>query len=309
MQRLAILCPGQGSQHPQMFDLARTDSRVQKLLQHWSLETICGMPLPTILAEHDLLFANRLAQPLIVAAELAVWEAIKYSIPAPALIAGYSIGEVTSYGVAGALPAEQVIELAAARARYMDACLGSSTQQSLMAVSGLHGAVIHDLLARHGLSISIENGEDSLIVGGWLPALQAVDPILTRMGGHLTMIAVEIAAHTPLMLHAVTPFREHLNHCSFTHFNSPVLAGISAESVSDKEKAVTLLPRQIAEKICWAQCMDACAEAGITVALELGPGGALSRMLRARHPAIESRSVSDFRTLAGVLKWLERYLQ
>jgi [acyl-carrier-protein] S-malonyltransferase len=309
MERLAILCPGQGSQYPQMFDLARTDPRVQELLQHWPLEAICGMSLQTVLGRHDLLFANRLAQPLIVAAELALWEAIRFNIPAPALVAGYSIGEVASYGVGGTLPAEQAIELAAVRARYMDACIGSSAQQSLMAVSGLRSAVIDDLLARHGLSTAIENGEDNLIVGGQLPALREVEPLLTQMGGHVTPIAVEIAAHTPLMLGAVEPFRERLSHCTFAHFDSPVLAGISAESVSNKEQAVTLLPRQIAEKICWAQCMDACAEAGITVALELGPGGALSRMLRARHPAIESRSVADFRTLAGIFKWLKRYLE
>lgn len=309
MQRLAILCPGQGSQHPQMFDLASTDSRVHKLLQQWPLGKICGMPLPMVLAEHDLLFANRIAQPLIVAAELAIWEAIKHHIPAPALVAGYSIGEVASYGIAGALSAQQVIELAASRALYMDACLEAPTQQALMAISGLRSAATHDLLAQHGLSIAIENGADNLIVGGWLHSLQAAEPMLMQMGGHLSMIPVEIAAHTRLMLHAVAPFKEQLEHCSFLPFDSPVMAGISAELVAGKKQAVALLPRQIAEKICWAQCMDACAEAGITVALELGPGAALSRMLRTRHPAIETRSVADFRTLAGVLKWLERYLQ
>lgn len=309
MERLAILCPGQGNQYPQMFDLARTDARVQSRLQHWPLEAICGMSLQTVLGRHDLLFANRLAQPLIVAAELAIWEAIRPRVPAPALVAGYSIGEVASYGVAGALPAEQVIELAAARAHYMDACIGPSIPQSLVAVSGLRGTAMEDLLASRGLSIAIENGEDSLILGGRLPALQEIEPLLTQMGGHVTPIAVEIAAHTPLMLGAVEPFRERLSHCSFAHFDSPVLAGISAESVSNKEQALTLLPRQIAEKICWAQCMDACAEAGITVALELGPGAALSRMLRARHPTIECRSVADFRTLTGIFKWLERHLK
>jgi [acyl-carrier-protein] S-malonyltransferase len=52
--------------------------------------------------------------------------------------------------------------------------------------------------------------------------------------------------------------------------------------------------------------MDACAEAGITVALELGPGAALSRMLQARHPGIACRSVADFRSLEGIRGWLRR---
>ena len=84
------------------------------------------------------------------------------------------------------------------------------------------------------------------------------------------------------------------------------LAGISAAPVSDKEQAVGQLSRQMAEKIRWLACMDACAEAGITYALELGPGSALTKMLQARHPHINTRSVADFRTLDGIRKWLDR---
>ncbi|NMM37684.1 MAG: acyltransferase domain-containing protein [Glaciimonas sp.] len=306
MQRLAILCPGQGAQHPQMFDLARTDPGVKNLLARWPLEAACGMPLSTILSDPALLFSNRVAQPLIVAAALAVWEAIKHCAPAPALVAGYSIGELCSYGIAGALSAEQLIELAATRARSMDDCTVPSARQSLLAVSGLTVAAVHELLEQHHLSIAIENGADSLIVGGWCNDLRAAEPGLLQMGAQLTEIAVEVASHTALMQGAVAPFSAALQQSAFMDFKCPVMAGITATLVSKKEHAVTLLSRQLAEKIRWDQCMDTCAEAGVTVALELGPGGALSRMLQARHPAIECRSVSDFRTLAGVAKWLER---
>jgi [acyl-carrier-protein] S-malonyltransferase len=50
--------------------------------------------------------------------------------------------------------------------------------------------------------------------------------------------------------------------------------------------------------------MDAAAEAGITVALELGPGAALSRMLRAVRADIACRSVAEFRSLEGITSWL-----
>jgi [acyl-carrier-protein] S-malonyltransferase len=78
--------------------------------------------------------------------------------------------------------------------------------------------------------------------------------------------------------------------------------------VQDVGQAIGDLSRQIAEPIRWKDCMDACAEAGATVALELGPGAALSRMLQARHPGIACRAVSEFRSLGGVRAWLERQL-
>jgi len=54
--------------------------------------------------------------------------------------------------------------------------------------------------------------------------------------------------------------------------------------------------------------MDACLEAGVTVALEMGPGAALARMLQARHPQIACRSVAEFRSLDGIHSWLGRQL-
>jgi [acyl-carrier-protein] S-malonyltransferase len=72
------------------------------------------------------------------------------------------------------------------------------------------------------------------------------------------------------------------------------------------EDAIEHLARQLAEPIRWMDCMDAIAEQGITAALELGPGSALSKMLSARHPRIECRSAADFRTLDGIRRWLER---
>jgi [acyl-carrier-protein] S-malonyltransferase len=305
-QRLAILCPGQGAQHPQLFDLANSDPRVATLLAQWPVAAACGVSLADALTDPALLYANRVAQPLIVASTLAMWETLQSRIPAPTLVAGYSIGELSAYGIAGALPAEELIALAAMRARAMDACTDPSVRQTLLAVSGLTAPAVQALLEQHHLAIAIQNGDDSLIVGGMHDDLCAAELRLQQLGAQLTPIQVEVASHTRLMQDAVVPFRTALQQCQFAPFKMPVLAGISADPVSDKEAAVSLLARQIAETIRWDRCMDACAEAGITVALELGPGGALSRMLRARHPGIECRSVVDFRTLAGIVKWLER---
>ena len=108
------------------------------------------------------------------------------------------------------------------------------------------------------------------------------------------------------MQSAVEPFAQALGATPFQPAQAPVLAGIDAATVSDKTRAVETLSRQLSEKIRWLSCMDAAAEAGITVALELGPGAALSRMLQNRHPHIATRSVADFRTLDGIRKWLER---
>ncbi len=303
--RLALLCPGQGGQHRRMFDLARSHKRAGELLEQWPLEEKLGMPLDAALSDDALLFSNQMAQPLIVASTLAAWEAVKDRIPSPALVAGYSIGEVAAHGVAGALLAQDAIGLAAARASSMTACMQQSPAQALVAISGVDLRSVVAVLQPHAFHIAIENSEDSVIAGGLLESLLEVEKGVLQAGGRIKALPVEIASHTPYMKTAAAAFGKELLQARFAPYRIPVIAGISASPVQNSAQAMSVLSRQISETIRWMDCMDACAEAGITVALELGPGSALSRMLHARHPLIECRSVDDFRTLAGIEKWLE----
>jgi [acyl-carrier-protein] S-malonyltransferase len=84
-----------------------------------------------------------------------------------------------------------------------------------------------------------------------------------------------------------------------------LLAGVSAATVHDAAQAAELLARQTTTTIRWTDCLDAMLEARIDVALELGPGNALTRMLRERHPGIACRSVADFRSVKGIVAWVE----
>ena len=305
--RLLILCPGQGGQHEGMFELARTSPRAAALLD--------ALAWP---AEGDI-FSNRRAQPAIVAAGMAMWEALRADAPAPALVAGYSIGELTAYGIAGALDARSSVALAVGRAALMDGCVQAA--QAMLAITGPHASILPPLLAPHGFSIAIQTGEDSIIAGGpasHIPSLEAA--LAASPAGavaRVQVLPVAVASHTPAMADAVAPFADALRKANWHTAHAPVVAGIDAVLIRvaatpgagsgpGAEHAIAHLARQLAEPIMWMDCMDAFAEQGITAALELGPGSALSRMLAARHAHIECRSAADFRTLDGVRRWLER---
>lgn len=304
--RLLLLCPGQGDQHAHMFDLARASASAAAMLDSLAA-ALPAAPQPEAL-DHATLFANRSAQPLIVAATLAMWEALRDAAPRPDLVAGYSVGELSAYGVAGAFTPALAVKLATERAQLMNACLGPHPDQALLAVSGLAMARVAPLLQAAGFHLSIGTGDDTCIAGGPASALPQLEQAIVSAGGRARRLPVEVASHTPYMEPAVAPFADTLRATPFTPMTAPVLAGVDASPVTRHEQAVTLLSRQLSQPIRWSACMDACAEAGITVALELGPGNALTRMLQTRHPHISSRSVADFRTLDGVRRWLQREL-
>lgn len=310
--RLAILCPGQAGQHAGMFDLVRQDSEVAQLLKTWRLEEVCGHNLDDILANEELLFANRIAQPLVVAAILSTWEAVKKVLPRPAVAAGYSIGELAAWSVAGAWGAADTIQVASLRAAFLQACITPEQPHTMLALSLprslAHAGSLGKVLQSHGFFPAIEVDEDSLIAGGLRDNAALLTEELTRLGGKVTPLPIEIASHTPLMRDAVAPFSTALNECHFDPPGFPVLEGISGMRLQSKQGALSALSRQLAEPIRWHAVMDSLVEAGVTTAVELGPGAALSRMLKTRHPHIECRSVSEFRSLDGVKKWINQHV-
>ncbi|MBV0881326.1 acyltransferase domain-containing protein [Noviherbaspirillum sp. L7-7A] len=306
MTRLAILCPGQGGQHPGMFDLALSDPATIAALAGWGMERTAGVAPHALPDSPEALHDNRIAQPLVVAATLAMWQALRADLPTPALAAGYSIGELAAYGVAGALAPADVVSLAAQRAALMDDCVGPDQPHGMLAVSGLEEAALQALLPAGALHIAIDTGEANFIVAGLRHALTELAAACEQRGVHATWLPVKVASHTPLMHAAAVKFRPLLEAATWSEPAFPLLSGTGASAVSQRGQALDALTEQIGTRIRWGACMDAIAEVGVTVALELGPGAALSRMLRDRHPHIEARSASEFRSLAGLVGWLRR---
>jgi len=302
--RLAILCPGQGAQHAGMFNVLGM-AAAPALLAGWRLDEALGMPLVQLVHDERRMFANRHAQPLLVAATLAAWEVVRPLLPRPTVVAGYSIGELSAHAVAGTITPSTALMLAALRAEAMDRCIQGQPPQGLVAVSGLRLETIRALLPDE-LYPAIETGDDAMIVGGRRDAIARFEAAVLQAGGRGVVLPVEVASHTPLMQGAVAPFLAALQETQFQPAPSRLLAGISAAPVANADQARDTLARQLTQTIRWTDCMDACAEAGIAAALELGPGSGLARMFQARHPDIPCRSLADFRTPDGVSAWLER---
>lgn len=256
--RLLLLCPGQGGQHSTMFDVARTDATAAALLDAAGLSAM----------DPATMFDNRMAQPAIVGATLAMWEALRRRIPAPSLVAGYSVGELSAYGVAGALDPLDAVRLATTRAGLMNAAI--SVPQALVAISAISVERARTLVAADGFDIAIITGHDTCIAGGLEASLAPLEQAVLSAGGRLQRLPVGIASHTPLMAPAVATFADALEAAQFHQQICPVLSGIGAESINGKARAINTLSRQLSETIRWSDCMDAAAEAGIAVALELG---------------------------------------
>ena len=218
---LALLCPGQGVQHAEMFERVRDLPAARHILDLAS--TVLGRDVFSAAGAEDR-FDNAQAQPLLCAASLAQWQGLRDCVPAPTLIAGYSIGELAAHAIAGSFDAATCLALAAQRARLMDSA--SPADAGLQAVLGLERHVLQPLCDLHGAHVAIANGQDHFIVGGTHASLQRLADAARAQGADIRLLPVRVPAHTPLLAAAVAPFAAALDASPLQAPRLPLLAGI-----------------------------------------------------------------------------------
>jgi len=297
---LAVLCPGQGAQHPAMLDLALAHADGRRVLE--ATAAALSEDPRAWLADDATMFANANAQPLICAGQLAQWAVLRRALPTPRAFAGYSVGELACYGLADAVEAGTLAQLARQRAVAMNA-VATRRPGGLVALRGLARAAVAALCAGLEAEVAIAIADDAFVVGGTEAALAAILTRAAGRGAQATCLRVGVASHTPLLASAVAPFRATLQRSPLRAPSVPIVAGVDAEPVTTRERAIATLAAQVAQTVEWAQCLDALYERGCRVYLELGPGHALSRMVSARFDDADARAVDDFSSVDAVAAW------
>lgn len=303
---VAILLSGQGGQHPGMFDLTADRPEAQAIFA--AAKPLLGGRDPRDVARSggDDLHANRTGQILCCVAALAAWNALGSARPARAIVAGYSIGDLAAWGVAGRFESEAVLMLAARRAEIMDAATGPGF--GLAGIRGLRLDVLGTLAARHGCHLAIRNAPDSGVVGGRRDALDALCSEASGSGAQRAVILpVRTPSHTPLLSAATDAFRDLLG--ATAHVRPPtgaprLVSGLDGAAVFRAEEGLEKLAVQISRTIDWAACLEACGEYGADRVLELGPGHALATMAQSALPQARVHALDEFRSIPGVVEWL-----
>ncbi|MGY8707363.1 acyltransferase domain-containing protein [Bradyrhizobium sp. 18BD] len=309
---LAILCSGQGRQHRDMFALTGDAPEAAPLFTHAAALLGSRDPRDFVRSAPDeALHRNHAGQVLCTLQALAAAAALADAIPRDIIIAGYSVGEVAAWGVGALFDAAVTLDLVARRADAMDAVTHAG--DGLVFVRGLAGDEVDRLCARHGAAVAIVNPGDAFVIGGGREALDGIAADARAMhAARIVTLPVEVASHTGRLAKASAVFREALRHVPVAfppRAGARILSGIDAAPVLARESGLDKLAAQISHTVLWADCLQACVEAGATVFLELGPGHALSRMVADIDTGWPARALDDFRSLQGVRAWIARHLE
>lgn len=274
---IVVACPGQGSQKPGF--LAPWIEREDRRERLRALGEAAGVDLVLHGTESDAdtIRDTAIAQPLIVAAAILAWDALREEQPELAervgAVAGHSVGEITAAYVAGILDAETAMRFVGLRSRLM-AEDAAATPTGMAAVVGGDEATVLERLEELGLSPANFNGGGQIVAAGEPAGLEALAADGPR-GSRVVPLQVAGAFHTSFMASACE--RLGAERARFTA-SDPALTIWSNEdgaSVASGEAFVDAMVRQVAQPVRWDRCMASIAESGAEGLLELAPAGTL----------------------------------
>jgi [acyl-carrier-protein] S-malonyltransferase len=302
---IAIGCPGQGSQTPGFFEPWLELPTFRKQIERSS--EILGIDLIHFgtVADQDAIRDTKIAQPLIVAAGIASFLVLKEKIGeklALSATAGHSVGEITSAYVAGIFEDEAALKFVQKRGNEM--AKASSLQESSMAavVGGDQVTVLAELASR-GLFAANYNGAGQIVAAG---SMKLISELVANAPAGTRVVQLQVAGafHTSFMESARGPLAEYAKDVEAQDPSLVIWTNNDGSEVANGSRCLELLVNQVSNPVRWDLTMDSMTNAGVSLMIELLPGGALSGIAKRAMPntvAIAVKTPADLDKVAEAL--------
>ena len=304
--RLALLFPGQGSQHVGMGDSLRAASRAAEEIYRRADELL-DMPLSRLCFEgpEAELQATINQQPATFVTSMAWLEALREHWAAggrelrPLLVAGHSLGEFTAAVAAGSLTFEEGLRLVRERGRYMEEA-GRARPGGMAAVFGLNEAELRTICAQASsgghVDVAALNGDGQSVISGEMEPLERAIELVGLAGARkVVRLPITIASHSPLMRPARVRMNDLLRGLPIRDPLVPVVGNVTGELLRSGEAVYAELRDQLTASVRWGKSIQTMKSEGATVFLEVGPGHILTRLVRRIDSQLAAISVSDER--------------
>ena len=308
--KLAIVFPGQGSQKVGMMAGFADSAVVRETFRQASEALGEDLWALTETGPAEVLSATVNTQPVMLAAAYAMYRAWQEAGgPAPAMLAGHSLGEYTALTVAGALRFEDAVPLVRFRAQAMQEAvpIGSG---GMAVIIGLQADQVRAACAEAAQGEVVEavnfNDQAQIVIAGAKAAVERAC-VAARAAGAKRALPLPVSApfHSSLLKPAADRLRDKLGSVAIAAPTIPVIHNFDVISHADPAEIREVLAQQASNPVRWVETVQKMAAEGVTHAVEIGPGKVLQGLIKRVAPEIQALAVTDAASLAETLEALK----
>jgi [acyl-carrier-protein] S-malonyltransferase len=248
-------------------------------------------------------------QPVMLTAAWAIYRAWQQAGgPAPAVVAGHSLGEYTALVAAGALAFRDAVPLVRFRAQAMQNAVPVG-EGGMAAILGLDDDTVRAVCAEISASGAgaVEavnfNAPAQVVIAGHKAAVEkACDQAKAKGAKRAVLLPVSAPFHSSLLKPASDQLRDYLANVTLRAPAIPVVNNVDVAIENDPAAIRDALVRQAAGPVRWVECVRAMAAQGVTHLFECGPGKVLTGLTKRIDGNLTGVSVADPASLEEALK-------
>ena len=279
--RVAWLFPGQGAQSvAQSLGLfAGWPAFRQRMLELCDMTTYGSKLIDACYGAHaddTTLRRTDLAQPLIVAFQIAMSETLRDMGITPSAVIGHSVGELSAACAAGAFAPETAMRWAEQRGRLMQEQPATGGMLAVLT----HTAEVERLIAPFSSRVHIAayNAPDQVVLAADTALLADLRLHFEAAGITVLSVPVAHAFHTPHMEGAARSLAAVLQGKPDRPLRVPMISTVTAEEVSSEALGVAYWQDQIRKPVRFANAFLTLSRLPVDAFLEVGPGATLSAL-------------------------------
>jgi len=308
--KLALVFPGQGSQSVGMMQGFAENSVVRAVFAEAS--TVLGQDLWRLVetGPAEELSATVNTQPVMLTAAYAMYRAWQEAGgPAPALVAGHSLGEYTALVAAGVLAFADAVPLVRFRAQAMQEAVPMGSG-AMAAVLGLDDDAVRAACAEAAQGETVEavnfNAPSQVVIAGHKSAVErAAAAAKARGAKRALLLPVSAPFHSSLLKPAAVRLQARMRDVAFHAPRIGVINNVDVAMPADPAAILDALARQACNPVRWVETIQSFAAQGITHVVECGPGKVLSGLTKRIDGNLQSFAVTDAASLAQTLEALK----
>lgn len=288
--KLALIFPGQGSQHAGMGRRVAEQSRAARDV-FAQADEILGLNVTKIVmdgTERDLRKTVN-TQPAILAVSWAYLAYLRERAAElgrqirPSAVSGHSFGQFSAAAAADAISFADALRLVRERGRIM-AKWSKRRPGGMASIIGPDDEAVADVCSRVSpdgdVGVAAVNAPGQTVISGTLAALARAMDLVRERGGRVVQLPISVPGHFPKMAEAREELRRFIDGIEFRDPRSPIVSSLTGRVLSTADDVRQELSDQMTGAINWMRAFLEMRKAGASAFLELGPGRVLSNLGR-----------------------------